>query len=60
LDVQAQESYNLVHHCGFSLSDVKGMSFRVRREYIKLLVDEREKEAEASKPEKMKPGEYNS
>jgi len=36
------------------------MSFRVRKEYIKLLVDEREKEAEASKPEKMKPGEYNS
>tara|TARA_R100000742_G_C4174508_1_gene11662 strand:- start:2 stop:175 length:174 start_codon:yes stop_codon:yes gene_type:complete len=51
-DYHYTESYTLVHHCGFSLKDVYGMTFMERNEYIKLRNEENEREN--AEIEKMK------
>jgi|TARA_R100000458_G_scaffold58174_1_gene65676 hypothetical protein len=44
-DYHYQESYALVHHCGFSLEDVNKMTFIERTEYLKLRNEESERES---------------
>ena len=43
----AQEAYNLVKHGGFTYRDVLGMTAIERDEFMKLLIDENQREKEA-------------
>jgi len=40
-----EEAYILVHQCGFTYNDVKDMTFIERNSFIKLRVEESERES---------------
>tara|TARA_R110000822_G_scaffold215118_1_gene350014 strand:- start:648 stop:797 length:150 start_codon:yes stop_codon:yes gene_type:complete len=48
------ESYTLVHHCGFSLKDVFGMTLLERTAYVKLRKEESDRESEEMESMKSK------